>query len=79
MEVKLAGLTSIDVTRKGIDKGYGIKQIEKYLNTPIQNMLFVGDDFTHEGNDEPTLKTGVLCFEVKEPDDTKKLIKYLLE
>ena len=38
MEVKVAGLTSIDVTRKGIDKGYGLKQMEKHLNTPLEDM-----------------------------------------
>ena len=78
MEVKIAGLTSIDVTRQGIDKGYGLKQMEQYLNIPLGDMLFVGDDFANEGNDEATLKTGVLCFEVKSIEDTKNLIKYLI-
>lgn len=78
MEVKVAGLTSIDITRKGIDKGYGIRQMEKYLNISFEDMLFVGDNFSHEGNDEPVLKTGVLCFEVRDVEDTKKLIEYLL-
>ena len=31
MEVKIAGLTSIDVTQKGIDKKFGIEQIIKHL------------------------------------------------
>ena len=78
MEVKVAGLTSIDVTRKGIDKAYGIKQVEKYLDTPIKDMLFVGDNFSHEGNDEPVIGIGVLCFEVKNIQDTKKLISHLI-
>ena len=78
MEVKVAGFTSLDVTRKGVDKGYGIKQIEKHLNIPLEDMLFVGDAFFHEGNDEAALNTGVLCFEVKGPEDTKKLIEYLI-
>ena len=78
MEVKIAGLTSIDVTRRGIDKGSGLKQMEKYLNIPLGDMFFVGDDFAQEGNDEPTLKTGVLCFEVKTIEDTKNLVRHLL-
>ena len=78
MEAKVTGLTSIDVTRKGIDKSYGIRQMEKYLGVPTKEMLFVGNDFSREGNDEPVLKTGVLCFEVKGFGDTKKLIRYLL-
>lgn len=78
MEVKVAGLTSIDVTRKGIDKGYGIKQMEKYLDISLEDMLFVGDNFSHEGNDEPVLRMGVLCFEVKNIKDTRKIIIRLL-
>jgi len=78
MEVKITGLTSIDITRKGIDKGYGIKQIEKSLNISLEDILFVGDAFFHEGNDEAALNAGVLCFEVKGPEDTKKLIEYLV-
>ena len=79
MEIKVAGLTSIDVTGKGIDKEYGIRQVSKYLNIPIQDMIFVGDAFFPEGNDEAALKTGVLCFEVKGVEDTKELIKYILK
>jgi len=78
MEVKVAGLTSIDVTRRGIDKGYGIQQIAKHSDVSIQDIIFVGDAFFTEGNDEPALKTGVTCFEVKNIEDTKKLIKYLI-
>ena len=79
MEVKVAGLTSLDVTHKGVDKGYGLKQIEKYLNISLEDMLFVGDAFFHEGNDEAALTTGVLCFEVSGPEETKKLIGHLLK
>ena len=79
MEAKVAGLTSIDVTRKGVDKDYGIRQISRYLNVPIKEMLFVGDAFSPESNDEAALKTGVLCFEVKGVGDTKELIRYILK
>lgn len=78
MEVKVAGLTSIDVTRKGVDKGYGMKQIEKYLNVTLSDTMFVGDAFYHEGNDEAALGSGALCFEVKSIEDTKNLIRYLI-
>jgi phosphomannomutase len=77
MEVKIAGLTSIDVTRQG--KDYGLKQMRDILHVPFEEMLFVGDAFYHEGNDEAVLKAGVLCFEVKGPEDTKVLIEHLLK
>ncbi len=77
-EVRAAGYTSIDITRKGIDKEYGIKQIQKHLGVSIEDMLFVGDALFEGGNDNAALKTGVLCFEVKGVEGTKELIRYLL-
>ena len=78
MEVRAAGFTSIDITRKGIDKEYGIRQVEKYLGISIKDMLFVGDSLFSGGNDSAALRAGVLCFEVGGVEDTKKLIEYLL-
>lgn len=78
MEVQVAGFTSIDVTQKGINKEYGIRQIEKYLGISLGDMLFVGDSLFPGGNDSAVLRAGVLCFGVKGVEDTKKLIKHLL-
>ncbi len=79
MEAKVAGLTSIDVTRIGIDKGYGVRQISKYLSVPLEDMLFIGDAFGPERNDEAVLETGVLSYEVKGVGDTKELVRYILK
>lgn len=78
MEITITGLTSIDITGKGIDKAYGIRQVKKYLDVALEDMLFVGDAFSVQGNDEVVLGTGVLCFEVKGPSDTKNLISSLI-
>ena len=78
MEVKAGGLTSIDVTREGIDKKYGIEQIKKTLKIPYDSMLFVGDALFEGGNDSAVLKTTVPAYKVKDTKDTKKLIKFLL-
>lgn len=78
MEVKVTGLTSVDITRKGIDKVYSIEQIQKYLGVFLDDMLFVGDAFFEGGNDEPVLRTGVSCFKVKGVEDTKKFISSLI-
>ncbi|HEY4507197.1 MAG TPA: HAD hydrolase family protein, partial [Candidatus Paceibacterota bacterium] len=79
MEVRAAGYTSIDVTRKGIDKEYGIKQIKEHLGVHPSDMLFVGDALFEGGNDSPVLRTEVQCFGVEGVEDTKKLIRYILE
>lgn len=75
LEVRAAGYTSIDVTRKGIDKAYGIRQIQRYLKIPIKNMIFVGDALEPGGNDYAARKTGIKCIEVSGPAEAKKIIK----
>lgn len=78
LEVHAAGFTSIDVTRKGIDKAYGVRQIEKHLNIPIKNMIFIGDALFPGGNDYAARRTGVECIAVRGPADTKKVIQEIL-
>ncbi len=77
LEVRAAGYTSIDITQKGIDKAYGLRQIKKHLGIPFSEMLFVGDALFKGGNDYAALKTGVDCVAVKGPEEAKKIIKIL--
>jgi phosphomannomutase len=78
LEVRSAGFTSIDITRKGIDKAYGIQQIEKHLRIRRKDMLFIGDSLFAGGNDYAVRRTGVQCVSVDGPEDTKKEIRSLL-
>ncbi len=77
-EVHAAGYTSIDVARKGIDKAYGIRQIEKHLHVPVKKMLFIGDALFRGGNDYAVRKTGVEAIPVSGPRETKKIIKEII-
>jgi len=76
--VRIGGTTTIDITKKGIDKAYGIKQLSKYLSIPINRMLYVGDELGPAGNDEVVIKTGIETRTVTNPDDTEHFIKSLL-
>jgi HAD superfamily hydrolase (TIGR01484 family) len=78
LEVRSAGFTAIDVTKKGIDKAFGILQMQKYLKIPISQMLFVGDAMFKGGNDYAVVKTGVDWMSVKDPEETKKIISQIL-
>jgi phosphomannomutase len=78
LEVHAAGHTSIDITKKGIDKAYGLRQIEKYLHVPIKKMLFLGDAIFKGGNDYAVTKTPVDYIPVKDPEDTKKVLRHIL-
>ena len=79
LEVRTAGYTSVDVTKKGIDKAFGLRQIEKHLGVKIKNMLFVGDAIYPGGNDYAIIRTGVDYISVKDPEQVKKIIRHLLK
>lgn len=74
-EVRAGGMTTIDITRAGIDKAYGIRQIEKLLNIPITAMVFVGDALFEGGNDYPAKQAGVDCIQTDGPEHTKLIIR----
>ena len=76
--VRLGGTTSIDVTRPGIDKAYGIRKLRDVLGVPIAEMLFVGDAIFPGGNDYAALQAGVECIQVRDPDETKVVIKTIV-
>mgnify|MGYP001581894827 CR=1 FL=1 len=79
LEVHAAGFTSIDITRKGIDKAYGLQQIKNHLQVRIKDMLFVGDAIFPGGNDYQIVKTGVDYISVNGPAQTKNIIRALVE
>ena len=79
LEVHVGGITTIDVTRKGIDKAYGVRQIKKYLHIPIKKMVFIGDALYPGGNDYAAIKTGVDYVKVKGPEETKEVIRRILK
>jgi phosphomannomutase len=76
--VRLGGTTSIDVTRPGIDKGYGIHKLQAVLGIPIEKMLFVGDAIFPGGNDYAAKEAGVDTIQVRDPDETKRVIEAIV-
>lgn len=77
-EVKIGGTTSIDITKKGIDKSFAIKKVMNYLKINKENILFFGDAIYKNGNDYPVYLSGIKTIKVANPADTKKRIKKLL-
>ena len=73
------GFTSVDITMRGIDKAYGVRQIEKTLRIPIKDMVFIGDALFPGGNDAAAKKTGVRTIPTKGPKETKAIIAKILE
>lgn len=71
--------TSIDITQKGINKAYGIRQLAGISGISVSEMLYVGDALEAGGNDFVVVPTGVRTHEVFGPEETAKLIKQILE
>src|SRR5664280_2751793 len=65
--VRLGGTTSVDVTKPGIDKAYGIRKLRDTLGIAIQEMIFIGDALFPGGNDYPAEQAGVVSIRVRNP------------
>jgi HAD superfamily hydrolase (TIGR01484 family) len=60
--VGLGGSSSIDITRPGVDKAYGINKLKQELGIPFKAMLFIGVD----------------CIQVRDAEETSRVIQALL-
>jgi phosphomannomutase len=76
--VRLGGTTSIDVTLPGIDKAYGIGKLRDILSIPVSEMIYVGDALFPGGNDYPVRSTGAVCIQVRDPNETKRVIEAIV-
>jgi hypothetical protein len=77
-EVKVGGLTSIDVTKPGIDKAYGMKKIMEHLNIKKEDILFIGDHLQEGGNDYPVKAFGIDSLEISSWQETAVAIQTIL-
>jgi phosphomannomutase len=78
LAVNLGGSTSIDITKPGVDKAYGIHKLESILKIPIAQMLYIGDALFPGGNDYPARTTGADCIQVRDPNETKRVIEAII-
>jgi phosphomannomutase len=76
--IRMGGATSIDVTKPGIDKAYGIAKLRDVLSIPIKEMMFVGDAIFPGGNDYPPEQAGVFSVCVRGPHETKRVIEAVI-
>ena len=76
--IHLGGATSVDVTKQGIDKAYGIRKLRDVLHVPIAGMIFIGDALFPGGNDYPAKEAGALSIEVANPHETKRVIEAIV-
>jgi HAD superfamily hydrolase (TIGR01484 family) len=78
LSVRLGGTTSIDITKPGIDKAYGIKKLSEILAIDEKEMIFIGDAIFPSGNDYPATKTQATCIHIDTPTETKRVIEAII-
>ncbi|MCR2817453.1 HAD-IIB family hydrolase [Microbacterium sp. zg.Y1090] len=78
LEVRSGGSTSVDITHRGIDKAYGMRQLSEQTGIDLDDMLFVGDRLDPDGNDYPVLAMGVACHAVEGWEDTATYLEGLI-
>jgi len=76
--VRLGGATSIDVTKPGIDKAYGVRKLRDILGITLKEMIFIGDALFPGGNDYPAEEAGVVSIPVQGPDETKRVTEAII-
>ncbi len=74
-EVRIGGTTSIDVTKPGIDKAYGMNKLMDALEIGKDDILFIGDKLEEGGNDYPVRAMGIDTIAVEGWEDTTLVIE----
>lgn len=74
-EITIGGTTSIDVTRKGITKAFGVQRALALYGFEKKEVVFVGDALFPGGNDYPVQRLGIKSIRVFGPDDTLKVLR----
>jgi hydroxymethylpyrimidine pyrophosphatase-like HAD family hydrolase len=77
-EVRVGGVTSIDVTRPGIDKAYGMQKLMEVLDLGKDDILFIGDRLQPGGNDYPVKEFGIDSIEISDWQNTVQVMNGIL-
>ena len=77
-DVMMGGATSTDVTKKGVNKAYGVRWLSERLGVHPADMLYVGDALYPGGNDYVVVPSGIVTRATKGPAETLKIIDELL-
>lgn len=74
LSINMGGATSIDITREGVDKAYGLKKLRDASGIALDAMMFLGDAIFPGGNDYPAKELGLDTVRVRDPKETEAVI-----
>lgn len=78
LEVRVGGTTSVDITKIGIDKAYGMKKLIEILGVSKEQILFIGDKLEEGGNDYPVKALGIDTISVDGWEDTALVLEGII-
>ncbi|MBS0478682.1 MAG: HAD-IIB family hydrolase [Proteobacteria bacterium] len=78
LSINIGGSTSIDITRKGVDKAYGLRKLLPEAGVTADDVLFLGDAIFPGGNDYPAKEMGLDTIKVDSIDDTRRVIETIV-
>lgn len=78
LSINMGGSTSIDITRKGVDKAYGLKKLSETMDVALGDILFLGDAIFPGGNDYPAKTLGLDTVRVRDVTETKAVVAGLI-
>jgi len=78
IEIRVGGVTSIDVTKQGIDKAYGMSKLMEVLKVTKKDILFIGDRIREGGNDYPVKLIGIDCIQISNWKETAVAIEAIM-
>jgi phosphomannomutase len=70
LSVASGASSSIDVTRPGRDKAFGVERLAAALGVRLEQLVFVGDRLQDGGNDASLRRLPVALVSVRQPSDT---------
>jgi phosphomannomutase len=76
--INIGGSSSIDITRKGVDKGYAVHRLADATGLSLGDMLFLGDAIFPGGNDYPVKAAGVDSVKVRDIEETKRVVEAII-
>ena len=78
-EIRIGGSTSIDITRPGIDKAFGMEKLMATLEIGKDEILFIGDKLEEGGNDYPVKAMGIDTIAVERWEDTALVVETIIK
>lgn len=77
-DIRTGGASTLDVTRQGVNKAYGVGWLSERLRIAPSDMLYVGDALYEGGNDSVVIPTGIHTRQVSGPSETETIIDELI-